>query len=731
MPPTKDNRMEIFMRINQLSDNVTIIPATKRSVQNNEQFKERSNLRVAAYCRVSTGSDSQRTSYATQRAFYRTMIAHQEGWKFAGIYADEALSGTSRIHRVEFNRMMEDAKAGKIDYIVSKSISRFARNTVDTLTCIRELRQQNPPVGVFFEKENIDTLDAKGELILTILSALAQDESRSISDNIRWSFQKNFQAGKPHVNLKRMLGYDKDTDGNWIIIPEQAEIVRYIFERFVCGQTANKIAKELNAMGKTTINGNKWIAGGVLIVLRNEKYVGDVEMQKTITKDFLTHRSVANKGEAPKYYVKNHHEGIIDRITWDKVQAILCSKTYKQEETQSPKGHKMKKSPFVNLICGETLEPFFRITYTGIAAGYTDERSLAATGGDMSIFLEKYSYAYPVWRCKRTKNSKFCSDRNDSQSLNETCPSQILHECAIEQSFMEMLYQLKRNYESEKEASDIYQLFREASQKVSEKNIQNGISVSRIDNITLQLTELRQEYENILTTQVDTIGQIVLEKNHKLRESIANEELTMDEIEIDIRNSLMKGIPFTRLYCIDIESNTEVKKSSIHLQDILKKIEILQKEQNTLKAEQNVLLTMNRNFEFFLNCLMALPEQNEVGQKLTINGIDTEKSINDAWDLLHFEKGIYCAFIERGIVYGDIIEYTTNFGVILKSKRNSRNLKHFLGYRKYTIQKEEILIDAPYKIYDNHIQYRRYPDRRKLRKENSKQSAHKNMSVRL
>lgn len=166
----------------------------------------------------------------------------------------------------------------------------------------------------------------KGELILTILSALAQDESRSISDNIRWSIQKKFQSGVSHINLKRMLGYELGANKQWVIVPEQAEIIRYIFDRFVKGQTANKIALELNQMEKFTVNGKKWSASSILIVLRNEKYVGDIEMQKTITKDFLTHRSSINKGEAPRYYVKNHHVGIIDRVTWDKVQTMLFEK---------------------------------------------------------------------------------------------------------------------------------------------------------------------------------------------------------------------------------------------------------------------------------------------------------------------------------------------------------------------------------------------------------------------
>lgn len=360
------------MRGESTMANVSIIPATKRSVQNGGQLKMQNNIRVAAYCRVSTGDESQQTSYTTQKAFYTSFITSKPGWRFAGIYADEALSGTSRAHRVEFNRMMDDAKAGRIDYIVSKSISRFARNTVDTLTCIRELRQLNPPVGVFFEKENIDTLDATGELILTILSALAQDESRSISDNIRWALQRKFQRGSPQINLKRMIGYDMGPDGEWIINSDQAATVRYIFERYLLGLSATKIAAELNEMGRPTVNGKKWAAGSVMIILRNEKYVGDIEMQKTITKDFLTHRSSKNSGEAPRYYIENHHVAIIDRLTWDKVQAMMYNKP-NRGDIKTKEKKTIVKRPFVNLVCGTHLPDgeecgagFFRLTYTNV-----------------------------------------------------------------------------------------------------------------------------------------------------------------------------------------------------------------------------------------------------------------------------------------------------------------------------------------------------------------------------
>lgn len=260
-------------------------------------------------------------------------------------------------------------------------------------------------------------------MILTILSALAQDESRSISDNIRWSIQKNFQAGKPKVDLNRMLGYDKGANGEWVINPEQAKTVRYIFERYVCGQTANRIAKELNELGRKTVNKRNWTASSVLTVLRNEKYVGDIEMQKTITKDFLTHRSTINKGEAPRYYVENHHVGIIDRSTWDKAQTMLYEKPSKVGD--SVPAQKKKRgytgSPFGNLVCGAVLEHgeragkecgegFFRVTYTGVATGYTDDRSLAATGGDTDVYLENTHMLIPCgganrrWESVRAKS---------------------------------------------------------------------------------------------------------------------------------------------------------------------------------------------------------------------------------------------------------------------------------------------------------------------------------------
>ena len=722
---------------------VDVIPASVRSVQNGGQLKSQSNIRVAAYCRVSTGDESQQTSYTTQKAFYKDLITRKPGWIFAGIYADEAKSGTNREHREEFNRMIKDAMDGKLDYIVTKSISRFARNTIDSLTCTRELRQLKPPVGIYFEKENIDTLDAKGELILTILSALAQDESRSISDNIRWSIQKKFQSGVPHINLKRMLGYELGANKQWVIVPEQAEIIRYIFDRFVKGQTANKIALELNQMEKFTVNGKKWSASSILIVLRNEKYVGDIEMQKTITKDFLTHRSSINKGEAPRYYVKNHHVGIIDRVTWDKVQTMLFEKP-RADMTKGPGKKKVKSikgSPFGNLRCGAILENgpdagkpcgegFFRITYTGVANGYSDERCLKATGEDTGEYLEKYTYSYPVWRCKRKvgerdgeppktgspdqkaycRSKKGCMSDEEKEAANKRCPSERYHECALEQSFMELLYSMKRDFEQHGDASMIMAMFDNAYEQAVRLANNNSISVQRMATVENQIKEMEERLQDAISHQVAALREAALEQNVELNEALSNGEVTIDDIDLDIRSGLTPGSIGVSFYGTETEEGSEAQIYTELVNDLQERLKTLQQERQTIEEEQGVLAIMKKNFEYFLACLKELPDTNASGMPLRVNGLDVQGSllrdvdgkpiegrvsavtrgrlkltperIAEAPDMLHFEKGIYCAFVESGVLQGDVATYKTNFGVTLTSKGNRRTLDSFMGYKR-------------------------------------------------
>lgn len=275
--------------------------------------------RVAGYARVSTDHDEQFTSYQAQVDYYTNYINARADWEFVEVYTDEGITGTSTKRREGFKRMIGDALAGKIDLIVTKSVSRFARNTVDSLTTIRQLKEKG--VEVYFEKENIWTFDGKGELLLTIMSSLAQEESRSISENCTWGQRKRLADGKVSVAYSRFLGYDKGRDGNLVINPEEAKIVRHIFSLFLDGMTYRGIAAALDREGIRTPGGKtKWGSSTVKSILSNEKYKGDARLQKYFTVDFLTKQQKVNNGEVPQYYVEGNHEAIIPPDLFDAVQ---------------------------------------------------------------------------------------------------------------------------------------------------------------------------------------------------------------------------------------------------------------------------------------------------------------------------------------------------------------------------------------------------------------------------
>ena len=266
-------------------------------------------LRVAGYARVSTDTEEQQNSYEAQLDYYRNMIRSKWNWQFVKMYSDEGISGTTTKDRPGFQEMMKDALEGKMDLILTKSISRFARNTVDSLSAIRLLKNRN--VEVFFEKENMYTFDSKGEMLLTIMSSIAQEESGSISENVSWGVQRRFEEGKYSVGYSTFLGYDKGKDGKLVVNPEQAKTVRYIFIRFLEGKTPYSIAKELTERKMKTGAGNeKWSTEGVVRILQNEKYCGNAILQKTYKRDLLSKR-IVNNGEVRKYLVENGHEAII------------------------------------------------------------------------------------------------------------------------------------------------------------------------------------------------------------------------------------------------------------------------------------------------------------------------------------------------------------------------------------------------------------------------------------
>ena len=279
--------------------------------------------RVAAYARVSTDKDEQITSYKAQVDYYTKMIQNNEDWEFVDVYADEGITGTSTKSRKRFNQMIDDAVAGKIDLIITKSVSRFARNTVDTLVNIRKLKDAG--VECFFEEQGIWTFDSTGELMITMLSSIAQEEARNISENVTWGHRKRFEDGKVMLAYKRFLGYDRGEDGKPIINPEEAEVVRQIYRWFIEGKTPFTICKELETQGiKTPGKKEKWQRSTVISILTNEKYKGDALLQKSFTVDFLTKKKKVNEGEIPQFYVEGSHPAIIDPKEWDFVQAELA-----------------------------------------------------------------------------------------------------------------------------------------------------------------------------------------------------------------------------------------------------------------------------------------------------------------------------------------------------------------------------------------------------------------------
>ena len=289
--------------------------------------------RVCAYARVSTDTEDQLHSYQAQIKEFTQKITDNDQWEFIGMYADEGISGTSIKKRTEFLRMVEDAKAGKIDLILTKSLSRFARNTVDCLTVVRELREIN--VEIYFEKENLYSSDSKIDFMLTIFSSIAQEESRNISENIKWGFRKRFKEGKVHINTNRFLGYDKDDDGKIIINEAEAKIVRLIYDMYIAGSSLKDI---VNFLTENEIpNGRKeifWTSATISTILTNEKYCGDAILQKRVVLDYLSHKSVKNNGHAPKYYIMDNHEPIIPRLKHELVQELKKKRAKKKSTSR-------------------------------------------------------------------------------------------------------------------------------------------------------------------------------------------------------------------------------------------------------------------------------------------------------------------------------------------------------------------------------------------------------------
>lgn len=324
---------------------VKVIPATI-SRMTAQPIQNPGNRKVAAYARVSSNHEEQKSSYAAQVDYYTRYIKGREDWDFVKVYTDEGISGLNTKNREGFKQMVSDALAGKIDLIVTKSVSRFARNTVDSLATIRKLKANH--VECYFEKENIWTFDSKGELLLTIMSSIAQEESRSISENCTWGQRKRLADGKVSVGYKNFLGYDRGENGGMVINEAQARIVRRIYGLYLSGMSTYSIAKKLTEDGIPTPSGKrKWGSNTVASILRNEKYKGDALLQKEFTVDFLTKKKKKNEGEVAQYYVENDHPPIVSKEVFEAVQAEISKR-------RKGNGHRSGISILASkIICGD------------------------------------------------------------------------------------------------------------------------------------------------------------------------------------------------------------------------------------------------------------------------------------------------------------------------------------------------------------------------------------------
>ena len=445
---------------------VIFIPAKPEVVRASKR-----QLRVAAYCRVSTDDEEQLTSYEAQKNYYTDKIMTNKEWTMAGIFADEGITGTSARKRPEFLRMIRQCKQGKIDIVLTKSISRFARNTVDCLNYVRALKELG--IAVIFEKENMNTLEIDSEILITMLGAFAQSESESISANVRWGIRQAMKEGKATIQYKYLYGYRKGDDSKPEIIPDQAEVVRKIYDLFLSGTPVRGIQEYLNANSVPNINGeSKWARSAIDSILTNEKYCGDVLLQKTYIDDCINKKVKKNTGQLPMYLVQNHHEGIISRETFDAAQAELARRSAGKSPSKknAPTGRSRYSSKYAlsdRLYCGECGTQYQRCTWRN-------------RDGSKRI----------VWRCvsRVDYGNKYC---HDSPTLDE----EPLHRAvlaAINSAVNDkdnIVYNLKAAMEKE--------LAPAAGQQ---------LSLSEIDN---QLEQLNIEFSKVLAEASESGDQAV------------------------------------------------------------------------------------------------------------------------------------------------------------------------------------------------------------------------------
>ncbi len=469
-----------------MNNNVEVIAPTSKTIclKGNVKYKL---IRTCAYCRVSTDNEDQKTSYDSQRIHYKNMIEENPDWEFVGIYADEGITGTQTKKREQFNQMMNDALNGKIDLILAKSISRFARNTVDTLNCVRLLREHN--VDVYFEKENIHTLGLSNELFLTLYSAFAQAESESISENVKAGVRMKMKRGEL-VGKYAPFGYlyDKEKD---MIYPDESkkDIVTYIFEEYSKGVGFRTIALNLNNLGIPSPSNLKWCHASVRRIIINEKYVGDLKTGKYYTENVLTHKKKVNYGEKEQYFTSNHHEPIISRELWDKCQEILTIRS----KIIKPDGNRDKfsrKYPFSSKIfCGICGERFIRRSY-----------KIRNSGKEVAY-----------WICRSHRNKIDCSN--------------LIH---YKQEELEDIFVIAYNKLFQNNDKYIHSFMKKVNKVINEK--QDNLNHKKIED---EISKLESKLSNLIDLQLEgSISKEILnQKNLEISNKIKEYEQQLKDTE--------------------------------------------------------------------------------------------------------------------------------------------------------------------------------------------------------
>lgn len=521
---------------------VRVIPAT---VNIHEEIKSAfRQLRVAAYCRVSTKEEEQLNSYEVQMRYYTDRINREPKWTMAGIYADKGITGTSVKKRDEFNKMIRHCKQGKIDMIITKSISRFARNTVDCLKYVRMLKELG--VDVYFEEQNLHSTQQGAEFYITIYGSIAQSESENISANVRWGKAQSAKEGNVPFHYKRFLGYRKGEDGNPEIDPEQAEIVKRIYSRFLVGDSLATIADKLNSDGIPTPSGEgSWQRGTIQSILTNEKYKGDAVLNKTYVTDCISKKVKVNNGERPKYYVENNHPAIIDSATFGRVQEELARRNgkrkVKQVGTKTEQGRYSSKYALTELlICGECGTPYRRCTWS--------------SKGQKKI----------VWRCinRLDYGKKYC---RHSPSVEENLLQEAIMSAVLEtaQQNADVLKTLKLHIgmgmgteENEDKSLDIQIRIAEidAEFKMMLNAISADISADSFDDTKMKelmdekrrLEQQLEQYANAKQKRENVKSR--LDEIYTILEGLKNHPMTYDD-------EIIRQI----LECVVVESNEQIK----------------------------------------------------------------------------------------------------------------------------------------------------------------------------